>query len=114
MTGFQDQLESIIAVTGESQRHKITYKPVFGAVAAYADDRIFLTCGKFGVAAKLPDEVCSALLAEGMATPLRYFDKGHVKRNYVVLRDDLLKNGGRMHELVRQSAAFVQNASGKT
>jgi|GEM_PF-1106794 TfoX/Sxy family transcriptional regulator of competence genes len=114
MTAFQQQLETIVAEAGISERYQITYKSVFGAIAAYADERIFLICGKFGMAAKLPGETCQTLMDKGIGAPLKYFEKGHVKRNYVVLRDDLLKNTNRMRELLGESAAFVQNANGKS
>lgn len=113
MTGFQQRLEDIIAAAGISDDDQITYKSVFGAVAAYANGKIFLTHGKFGLAAKLPDETCRNLMADGTGAPLKYFEKGHVKRNYVVLSDDLLKDEDRLHDLIRESAAFVQDGDNK-
>lgn len=34
--------------------HKLEFKNVFGAVGGYVDERIFVSCGKFGVAFWLP------------------------------------------------------------
>ncbi|MDP6875873.1 MAG: TfoX/Sxy family protein [Alphaproteobacteria bacterium] len=109
MTGFRQQLERIVADCGISAEYEISYKSVFGAVAAYANGKIFLTNGKFGLAAKLAYETCQGLMAEGVGAPLKYFEKGHVKRNYVVLSADLLKDEERRNELVKLSAAFVQD-----
>ncbi len=114
MTRYRDDLESIIAGSGLTDRYRITYKTVFGAAAAYADDAIFLTLGKFGVAVKLPGATCQALMDDGVGGPLKYFEKGHVKRNYVVLGNDLLKDKARMGELLGESAAFVQTKERKT
>ncbi len=114
MNGFQKDLESIVAGSGLTERYRITYKTVFGAAAAYANDAIFLTRGKFGMAVKLPGETCQTLMADGVGGPLKYFEKGHVKRNYVVLGDDLLKDKARMRALLGESAAFVQPKERKT
>ena len=36
--------------------HDIEFKNVFGAVGGYVDGNIFISCGKFGFALKLPYE----------------------------------------------------------
>jgi len=87
---FRERLGSYVADAKISDEHPITYKSVFGAVAAYANDKIFITCGKFGVALKLPEETCRTYMAEGNGGPLKYFEKGHVKNGYVVLFDAVL------------------------
>ncbi len=66
-----------------------------------------MSCGKFGVALKLPGDTCASLLAAGAGKPLKYFEKGHIKRNYVVLPGRTLKDKARTQELLKQSAAYV-------
>lgn len=109
-TDYQHQLERMIADARFPGTWQITYKSVFGAVAAYADGHIFMTCGKFGLALKLTEDKCAALMTEGLGEPLKYFEKGHVKRNYVVLRDEILEDKPRLKNLISESAAFVQDA----
>ena len=87
---------------------EISYKAAFGAVAAYADGRIFITCGKFGVGLKLLADACQSLMDEGAGKPLKYFEKGHVKKNYVVLSPTILDDQSRLNALLRQSMTFAQ------
>lgn len=105
---YRRQIETLIDDARLPADCDISYKNVFGAVAAYANGKIFMTCGKFGLALKLPDDTCGSLMAEGAGEPLRYFAKGHIKRNYVVLLAGALEDEARAAKLVRQSAAFVQ------
>ena len=60
---------------------EIICKPFFGGAAAYADDGIFMTRTKVGLALKLPESTRKRLLDEG-AMPLRYFPRGHIKQDY--------------------------------
>ncbi len=107
--------EYLATVSGLIERAKlgphyeISYKSVFGAVAAYADGKIFITYGKFGVALKLPADVCQSLINEDACGPLKYFEKGHVKKNYVVLSRSILDDQSRLDALLRQSVTFVQD-----
>ena len=59
-------------------------RPFFGGAAAYASGRIFATLTAAGLGVKLPAAVRTELLAAGAATELRYFPRGHVKRDYVL------------------------------
>lgn len=86
----------------------ITFKSVFGAVAAYADSNIFLTCGTFGIAVKLDNATCISIINEGDGEPLKYFAKGHVKKGYVVLSNDILNDPARLNDLVNAATAYVQ------
>jgi len=65
--------------------NSLTFKNVFGAVVGYVDGRIFASCGAFGVALSLPPQALERLLAQDSVGPLRYFPKGHVKKQYAVL-----------------------------
>jgi TfoX/Sxy family transcriptional regulator of competence genes len=105
---YRQQLEQLIDDASLPASCQISYKSVFGAVGAYANGQIFMSCGTFGVAVKLADDACASLVAEGAGGPMKYFEKGHVKRNYVVLASATLKDRARTQNLLRQSAAFVQ------
>ena len=107
---YLETAKRLIAQTATDYKFAITYQAVFDAVAAYADSRIFLTCGRFGVALKLPGEVCQTIMEEGAGGPLKYFEKGHVKKGYLVLSDTVLNDPARLSELVKTSVAFVQTA----
>ncbi len=107
---YRQQLEHLIDSACLPATCQISYKSVFGAVGAYANGQIFMSCGTFGVAVKLADDTCALLMAEGAGRPLKYFEKGHVKRNYVVLASATLKDRTLTQNLLRQSAAFVQSS----
>ncbi len=85
---------------------EIICKPFFGGAAAYADNRIFMTRTKVGLALKLPESTRQRLLNEG-ATPLRYFPKGHIKKDYVLLPQHMLENKEAFSLLIGESMDFV-------
>ena len=87
--------------------HDLEFKSFFGAVAAYLDGRIFASCGKFGVALKLPPRTIARLLEERGVTRLKYFPKGHVKLDYVVLPRRILEDQEVFKSLVDSSIRFV-------
>ena len=87
--------------------HELTFKPCFGAVAAYVDDNIFATCGEFGVALKLPSETVEQLLSDQDAQLLKYSANGRIKKNYVVIPVKLLVDRENLVPLVEQSVQYV-------
>jgi len=89
------------------RQHRLTFGSVFGASGAYVDGHIFASSGGFGVALKLPPPTRTALLGEDGAVPLRYFPKGHIKRESVVLPTRILEDRERFGELVDASVAYV-------
>jgi hypothetical protein len=107
MNDYQRKLEANILSAELPSEYDISFKSVFGARAAYVNGHIFSSCGKFGFALKLPTDVCSELFEKGLAIPLKYFDKGHVKRNYAVLNEDVQEIEDRLRTLVASSAEFA-------
>lgn len=61
-----------------NKQHRLEFKNVFGAVGGYVYGKIFISCGKFGVALKLPREVPDNLFKEKDIKPLKYFPKGEL------------------------------------
>ena len=110
---YSDTLEKLLSQANPElfTTHPITFKNCFGAIAGYVDDRIFVSCGKFGVALRLPPEVLTALLKEMGVSRLRYFPKGHVKKEYAVLPRRMIDNQDRFRELLDKSVTFVLSMS---
>lgn len=77
--------------------HQLKFKNCFGAVAGYVDGKIFIAFGKFGVALKLPD-----------VKHLKYFPKGHVKKEYAVLPRRILENKHLFQKLIEKSVQSVE------
>ena len=106
---YSDTLKKLLhqAHPGIFSAHQVTFKNCFGAIAGYVDGCIFVSCGKFGVALRLPPEVLVALLKEADVSPLRYFPQGHVKKEYAVLPKRILDDRGRFRQLLDESIEFV-------
>ena len=86
-----------------TRTHKIGLKNCFGAVAGYVDGRIFISCGRFGVALKLPSEILENLFNEKGVKRFKYFPNGHVKKEYAVFPKRILENKRRFQELMDKS-----------
>ncbi len=88
-------------------QHRLEFKNVFGAVGAYVDRHIFASCGSFGVALRLPPKTLDALFQEKGVKRLKYFPKGHIKKEYVVLSKQILENKDRLKKFVNESIKYV-------
>ena len=108
---YLDQITTLLAQASPdlSTTHRIEFKNVFGAVGGYTDGRIFISCGKFGVALRLPPEFLATLFQQDDIAPLKYFAKGHIKKEYAVLPRRILEDERQMTELVATSIQFVEH-----
>ena len=88
-----------------SSTRQLSFKNVFGAVAGYANGRIFISCGMFGVALKLPPKTLGTLFKKTDVKHLKYFPKGHIKKEYAVLPKRILNNKAQFKKLVDISIA---------
>ena len=84
----------------------VEFKNCFGAVAGYVNGHIFISCGKFGVALRLPPETLMMVFREKDVKHLKYFPKGHIKKEYAVLPKRILENKKQFQKLIDQSIAF--------
>lgn len=96
-----------LAHPGLATTHQLTFKNVFGAVAGYVHGQIFISCGKFGVALRLPPEALADLFKVKGAKPLKYFPKGHTKKEYAVLPKRTLDDQHQFRKLVDESINYV-------
>ena len=83
--------------------HRLAFKNVFGAVGGYVNERIFISCGTFGIALKLPPEMLEVLFREKGVKRLKYFHNGHVKKEYAVLPKRMLNNKRQFRKLLDKS-----------
>ena len=89
------------------KKYKIKFKNVFGAIGVYVDSRIFISCGKFGVALKLPSKTLENLLNKKEAKHLKYFVNGHIKKEYAVLSKQIIEDTRQLRKLVDESIQYV-------
>ena len=87
--------------------HRLEFKNLFGAVAGYVDGRIFISCGKFGVALRLPSDQLEDLFRETGVERLRYFPNGHVKREYAVIPVRIINDNQYLSKLIDDSVNYV-------
>ena len=85
----------------------ISCKHFFGGAAAYVDGRIFMTLTTVGLALKLPEDDRNRLFDQG-GTPLRYFPRAPVKKDYVLLPDQVVNDDGVLGEWISRSIEFVR------
>ena len=88
-------------------KHRLEFKNVFGAVGGYVNGRIFISCGKFGVALRLPSKTLKDLFSKKVAKHLKYFPKGHIKKEYAVLASRITKDDRKFSQLINESVQYV-------
>lgn len=76
-------LVSALDIHGETAA-PLTIKHFFSGAAVYVNQQICVSWSPAGLAFKLPANEAEQLIKSGQAGPLKYFDKGHVKKGYAV------------------------------
>lgn len=102
MTALLKQARPRLAVT-----YRLEFKNVFGAVAGYVNGHIFISCGKFGVALRLPPDALDDLFKQDGVKRLKYFPRGHIKKEYAVLPKRILDDQHQFRKLVDESIKHV-------
>ena len=87
--------------------HKLEFKNVFGSVGGYVNSNIFISCGTFGVALRLPPETLERVFREKGVKHLLYFPKGHIKKEYAVLPTRILEDTKQFGTLVDISISYA-------
>lgn len=87
--------------------HTLEFKNCFGAVAGYVRGSIFISCGSFGIALKLPPDAIEQMIRVDGAKHLKYFARGHLKKDYVVLPRSVIEDKSRFRALLDTSIHFV-------
>ena len=90
-----------------STTHRLEFKNVFGAVGGYVNGRIFVSCGKFGVALRLPPQTLESLFNEKIVKHLKYFPNGHIKKEYAVLPKRIIEDSHKFKKLLDKSIEYA-------
>lgn len=106
---YLEKLSAMIdeAASGAFKNVAIECKHFFSGAAVYANKRICITLTPVGLALKLPEELKNALLKAKDAKPLRYFPKGPIKKDYVVLSKALAANDKIVKKRIRESIKYA-------
>jgi TfoX/Sxy family transcriptional regulator of competence genes len=62
-------------------------KHFFSGAALYVDKKLCASWSPGGLAFKLSSTEADKLISSGRAEPLKYFEKGHVKKGYALFKD---------------------------
>jgi hypothetical protein len=89
------------------RKHQLTFKNCFGAVAGYINGQIFISCGRFGIALRLPPSILSDLFKDPSVRHLKYFPNGHVKKEYAVLPARILGDDRRLKYLLDMGIEYA-------
>jgi len=108
---YLQQLTALIkqSTAGRFKGVRLECKHFFSGAAVYADGRICISLTPVGLAIKLPEESRNILLKEKGAKPLRYFPKGPIKKDYVVLPNAMLKNMKALRRWMKVSVEYARS-----
>ena len=93
-----------------SRKHRdvrLEIKHFFSGAAVYADGAICITLTPVGFALKLRSEQRTMLLEQHGATPLRYFPKAPLKKDYAVLPATIMDDRKALRDWVAKSIDYV-------
>ena len=90
----------------EASLSNIEIKNFFGGAGAYIENQIFMTLTKVGLALKLP-EINIKYILENEGKELRYFAKGHVKKQYVLLPQKIIEDSENLKFWISKSIDYV-------
>jgi len=106
---YRERLATLVRVARPSNAHgvRLECRHFFSGAALYANRTICASLTPVGFAVKLPETSRAALLRQRRARPLRYFRRGPIKKEYVVLSAAAASEPAVIRRLLRQSIQYV-------
>ena len=106
---YLEQLNALIGrlTSGSLKGVKLECRHFFSGAAVYAEGRICMSWTPVGFAIKLPETSRSTLVNQQGAKYLRYFPKGPIKKDYVVLPGSTLKEMRTLGRLAKTSVEYA-------
>lgn len=106
---YLQQLTALISksTSGRFKDIKLECKHFFSGAAVYANGKICILLTPVGFAIKLPEKSRIILMKEKGAKYLRYFPKGPIKKDYVILPKAMLKDTKMLYHWVKASIGYV-------
>ena len=86
---------------------ELKVKHFFRGAAVYANGRICISLTPAGFAIKLPEKTRDVLLKLRGTKNLRYFPKGPIKKDYVVLPKSMLSDNAELRKWVKTAIEYV-------
>ena len=108
----KEYLEKLKSIIGQITTKKfndigLEIKHFFSGAAVYANGNICISLTPIGFAIKLPEKLRNKLMKERGVKSLRYFSKGHVKKEYVVLSNRIVDDKKLLRKLIKKSFEYV-------
>ena len=104
-------IELMKQATSEQHRDvRLETKHFFSGAAVYANGAICITLTPAGLALKLPEYHRTTLLQKHGATPLRYFPKAPLKKEYVVLPANIMQDPKALRSWISESIDYAVRA----
>lgn len=105
---YLEQLSTLMEKASPGKiKDNLECKHFFNGAAVYAKGRICMSLTPVGFAIKLPEESRNILIKQQGAKPLRYFPKGPIKKDYVVLPKAVLNDIKALRNWVKASIEYV-------
>lgn len=107
---YVNMLSKIVenAVDNYSQSNLIV-KHFFSGAAAYFENKIFCTYTPVGIALKLPQNEIIDLIHADRGSELRYFEKAPIKKDYVVISDEITNDPNELNHWFQLSVKYVKS-----
>ena len=103
---YLDKLEKIVDEALPST-DDLECKHFFSGAAVYVNGKIFCSYTPVGIAVKLPEAEREKLITSKKGTELRYFPKAPIKKGYVVLSSEIMKNLDELFFWIRKAIDFA-------
>ncbi len=105
---YLERLETLLRPVARTLPPEVEFeiKHFFSGAAAYANGRICITLTTVGLALKLPEDSRARLMKAG-AKPLRYFPKGPIKKDYVVVSRSYREDRRKLATWARKSIDYA-------
>lgn len=86
---YFDQLNSLLDELNLKQTisDQLEVKHFFSGAALYINQKICVSLSPAGLAFKLAEDKTLKLIDDGHAKPLKYFEKGHIKKGYALFEN---------------------------
>lgn len=105
---YLEQLSTLMEkAASRTIKDNLECKHFFSGAAVYAKGRICMSLTPVGFAIKLPERSRNVLIKQQGAKPLRYFPKGPIKKDYVVLPKTVLNDIKALRNWVKTSIEYV-------
>lgn len=104
---YLSRLESLVAQLWNTDRQDLECRHFFGGAALYSDGKICASLTPVGLAIKLPPLAREEMVSNGLGGPLRYFDGGKIKKDYVLLSKTAAADVAGVRKLLEESFDFV-------